>query len=137
MCHTDVGRNLFRARLEVSGRDAQFDELRAFQKLIYVSTQLFGELKAQYLTPWVARFGVTPEQVSVAKRNGAKTVMQGRIEGAFGGKVPATLEAVKTLREIQLQVKLADEDCAGVIKDLLAAEVRCWVRKPVLHLCCR
>jgi hypothetical protein len=123
-CAIDVGRNLYRARLEVAGREAQFDELRTFQKLIYVSTQLFGELKAQYLTPWVARFGVTPEQVSVAKRNGAKTVMQGRIAAQFDGKIPAEAEALKKLREMQLDVKLPDADCSALVKELIAAEVR-------------
>lgn len=56
-------------RLEVSDREEATAGARAFQKLIYVSSQVFGEVRSGFLTPWVGRFGVTPEQVLVAKRD--------------------------------------------------------------------
>lgn len=56
-------------RLEVADRDEATAGARAFQKLIYVSAQVFGEVRSGFLTPWVSRFGVSPEQVLVAKRD--------------------------------------------------------------------
>lgn len=119
--HIDVGRSFFRQTLEYGDPKSQADGVKAFQKLVYVSSQLFGDLKAGYLCPWVARFdGVTPEQVSVAKRNGARMIMEGRINGEFDGKLPATAEALKTLRDIQQNVGLSDEGCEALVSELLA-----------------
>lgn len=75
LVHLDVGRTFYRQRLEVSDVDEAAAGARTFQKLIYVSSQLFGEVRSGFLTPWVARFGVSPEQVAIAKReSGAPAV---------------------------------------------------------------
>lgn len=68
LVHLDVGRTFYRQRLEVSDVDEAAAGARTFQKLIYVSSQLFGDVRSGFLTPWVARFGVSPEQVAIAKR---------------------------------------------------------------------
>ena len=121
--HIDVGRTLFRQNLEASERDSQVEGVKAFQKLVYVSSQLFGDLKSGHLTPWVARFkGVTPEQVAIAKRNGARMIFQGRLNGDHGGVIPANAEALASLANIQKNTGLSDDACATVVRELLAAD---------------
>lgn len=68
-------------RLEVSDREEAAAGARAFQKLVYVSSLVFGEVRSGFLTPWVARFGVTPEQVLVAKRDAGARI---RLAAFFG-----------------------------------------------------
>ena len=109
-CHIDVGRNFFRQRLEVAGREAQFEELRSFQKIVYISYLLFGDVQSSFLTPWVSKFnGLTREQITVARRDGARTIMRGRIVGDFGGKIPSTASALAELRKVQVSVSPTPE----------------------------
>jgi DNA-binding Lrp family transcriptional regulator len=119
--HIDVGRSLFRQNVENSARDEQVEGVKSFQKLVYLSSQLFGDLKSGYLTPWVSRFSVTPEQVAVAKRNGARMILQGRINSELAGDIPADVAALQTLREIQIGVGLSDEACGDLVREMLAA----------------
>jgi hypothetical protein len=133
--HIDVGRSFFRQTLEYGDAKSQADGVKAFQKLVYVSSQLFGDLKAGFLCPWVARFdGVTPEQVSVAKRNGARMIMEGRINGEFEGKLPATQEAMQTLRQIQRNVGLSDDGCEALIKELLSEDTDAALKAAVADM---
>lgn len=81
LVHLDVGRTFFRQRLEVSDVDEAAAGARTFQKLIYVSSQLFGEVRSGFLTPWVARFGVSPEQVAIAKRESGAFLLPARSLG--------------------------------------------------------
>jgi Chloroplast envelope transporter len=130
--HVDVGRTLFRANLESSEREGQVEGVKAFQKLVYVSSQLFGDLKSNYLTPWTARFdGVTPEQVSVAKRNGARMIFEGRLHGEHGGALPADADALRALAEVQKTVGLSDDAAANLVRELLAADTEGTIQAAV------
>ena len=120
--HIDVGRSLFRQNIESSDREGQVDGVKAFQKLVYVSSQLFGEFKSGHLTPWTARFDVTPESVYVARRNGARMIFEGRLHGEHGGIIPADADALRTLAEVQNTVGLSDDACAKLVSELLAAD---------------
>lgn len=70
--------------MEVADREEATAGARAFQKLIYVSSQVFGEVRSGFLTPWVSRFGVSPEQVLVAKRDAGAVSTSGKLWGALG-----------------------------------------------------
>ena len=47
--HIEVGRRLFRKRIELGDKDADLESRREFQKLVYVSTRTFGEAQAKFL----------------------------------------------------------------------------------------
>jgi hypothetical protein len=44
--HIEVGRRLFRRRIELDDKDADLESRREFQKLVFISTRTFGEKQA-------------------------------------------------------------------------------------------
>lgn len=110
--HIDVGRRVLRGRLEAGSRGEDFEARKTFQKLIYVSSLVFGERKAAFLLPWSRVFGLTDAQVQVARRDNAVKLFEAQIT-ASGLKPDASL--LKTLREYQAQVRLAEEEAIDVI----------------------
>ena len=110
--HIDVGRRVLRGRLEASSRGEDFEARKTFQKLIYVSNLVYGERKAAFLLPWARVFGLTDAQVQVARRDNAKKLFEQHIT-ASGLRPDA--ESLKSLREYQAQVRLADEEAIDVI----------------------
>lgn len=60
--------------------------VQAFQKLIYVSTIVFGERRAAFLLPWRRVFSLTDAQLSVAKRDNAKALFNNHIQ-SLGGEL--------------------------------------------------
>uniref|UniRef100_A0A2P2LUT4 Uncharacterized protein MANES_18G141000 n=1 Tax=Rhizophora mucronata TaxID=61149 RepID=A0A2P2LUT4_RHIMU len=69
--HMEIGRQIFRQRLETGDRDGDVEQRRAFQKLIYVSNLVFGEASS-FLLPWKRVFKVTDSQVEIAIRDNAQ-----------------------------------------------------------------
>ena len=49
--HIEVGRRLFRKRIELGDKDADLESRREFQKLVFISTRTFGEAQAKFLLP--------------------------------------------------------------------------------------
>ncbi|KAL8129877.1 hypothetical protein V2J09_019032 [Rumex salicifolius] len=60
--HIEIGRRIFRQRLETGDRDDDAQQRRAFQKLVYVSTLVFGDAST-FLLPWKRVFRVTDSQL--------------------------------------------------------------------------
>ncbi|KAI8112260.1 hypothetical protein M9434_003584 [Picochlorum sp. BPE23] len=110
--HIDVGRRVLRGRLEAGSRGEDFEARKTFQKLIYVSSLVFGERKAAFLLPWTRVFGLTDAQVQVARRDNAKKLFENQLN-TIGLKSDAAL--LRSLREYQAQVRLADEEAVEVI----------------------
>lgn len=48
---------------ETKDRNQQFEQRKAFQRLIYVSQLVFGDQKAAFLLPWRRYFSITDAQV--------------------------------------------------------------------------
>ncbi|KAK8964731.1 hypothetical protein KSP40_PGU020166 [Platanthera guangdongensis] len=69
--HMEIGRRIFRQRLETGDREADVEQRRAFQKLVYVSTLVFGDA-SKFLLPWKRIFKVTDAQVDIAIRDNAQ-----------------------------------------------------------------
>ncbi|KAJ7564728.1 hypothetical protein O6H91_02G030900 [Diphasiastrum complanatum] len=103
--HIEIGRRIFRQRLETGDRDAAVEERRTFQKLVYVSTLVFGEA-SKFLLPWKRVFKVTDAQVEVAIRDNAQRLFQSKLSD-IGADVD--LNKMLELRETQLKLKLSDE----------------------------
>ncbi|XP_057953310.1 protein TIC110, chloroplastic [Malania oleifera] len=103
--HMEIGRRIFRQRLETGNRDADAEQRRAFQKLIYVSNLVFGKAST-FLLPWKRLFKVTDAQIEVAIRDNARRLYTHRLK-SIGRDVD--VEQLVGLREAQLLYRLSDE----------------------------
>ncbi|CAH1447014.1 unnamed protein product [Lactuca virosa] len=103
--HMEIGRRIFRQRLETGDREADAEQRRAFQKLIYVSTLVFGEASG-FLLPWKRVFKVTESQVEVAIRDNAQRLYASKLKLITQDVNP---EDLISLRDAQLQCRLSDE----------------------------
>ncbi|KAL8102151.1 hypothetical protein AgCh_026877 [Apium graveolens] len=103
--HMEIGRRIFRQRLETGDRDGDLEQRRAFQKLIYVSTLVFGEASS-FLLPWKRVFKVTDAQVEVAVRDNAQRLYAFSLR-SVGRDVD--VDTLISLREKQKLYKLSDE----------------------------
>ncbi|KAF9594954.1 hypothetical protein IFM89_035524 [Coptis chinensis] len=111
--HMEIGRRIFRQRLETGDREDDIEQRRAFQKLIYVSTLVFGEASA-FLLPWKRVFKITNSQVEVAIRDCAQRLYSSRLKSL--GRDVDERELI-SLREAQLQYQLSDELAADMFRE--------------------
>lgn len=58
--HMEIGRRMFRGRMEVGDKEGESAQRKEFQKLVFLSTLVFGEAKARFLLPWKRVFQVRP-----------------------------------------------------------------------------
>ncbi|PIN19551.1 hypothetical protein CDL12_07782 [Handroanthus impetiginosus] len=103
--HMEIGRRIFRQRLETGDRDADMEQRRAFQKLIYVSNLVFGEASG-FLLPWKRVFKVTDAQVEVAVRDNAQKLYAVKLESI---SQDLDVSQLISLREAQVLYRLSDE----------------------------
>ncbi|KAK4407662.1 protein, chloroplastic [Sesamum angolense] len=103
--HMEIGRRIFRQRLETGDRDADMAQRRAFQKLIYVSNLVFGDASG-FLLPWKRVFKVTDAQVEVAVRDNAQRLYSYKLD-TISQDIDVT--QLISLREAQLLYRLSDE----------------------------
>lgn len=103
--HMEIGRRIFRQRLETGDREADAEQRRAFQKLIYVSELVFGKA-SDFLLPWMRVFKVTKSQVEVAIRDNAQRLYASKLNLITQDIHP---EDLISLRDAQLQCRLSDE----------------------------
>lgn len=111
--HMEIGRRIYRERLETSDRDADMEQRRAFQKLIYVSNLVFGDASV-FLLPWKRLFGVTDSQIDIAMRENAKNLYSVQLKSIGRGLDIGTLIEV---RRAQLAYKLSDEIAAEMFRE--------------------
>ncbi|CAN4115765.1 unnamed protein product [Withania somnifera] len=111
--HMEIGRRIFRRRLETGDRDGDIEQRRAFQKLIYVSTLVFGEASA-FLLPWKRVFKVTDAQVEVAIRDNAQRLYASKLM-SVGRDID--VNQLVSLREAQLAYRLSDELAHEMFKE--------------------
>ncbi|PRQ34724.1 putative protein TIC110 [Rosa chinensis] len=111
--HMEIGRRIFRQRLETGDREGDLEQRRAFQKLIYVSTLVFGDASS-FLLPWKRVFKVTDSQVEIAIRDNAQRLYASKLKSA-GRDIDA--EPLVRLREAQLMYRLSDENAADLFKE--------------------
>ncbi|XP_051113246.1 protein TIC110, chloroplastic [Andrographis paniculata] len=111
--HMEIGRRIFRERLETGDRDADMDQRRAFQKLIYVSNLVFGEASG-FLLPWKRVFKVTDAQVEVAVRDNAQRLYAIKLKPITED---ITVDQLISLREAQLLYRLSDELAADMFRE--------------------
>ncbi|KAI8475724.1 MAG: hypothetical protein J3K34DRAFT_517150 [Monoraphidium minutum] len=105
----EVGRRLSRAGYETKERSQQFEQRKAFQRLIYVSYAVFGDQKAAFLLPWRRVFNLNDSQLFVARRDNARAIFNQHLREIYGGELPADRTALRELRDFQASVKLMDD----------------------------
>ncbi|KAK4785173.1 hypothetical protein SAY86_001862 [Trapa natans] len=110
--HMEVGRRIYRQRLETGDREADIEQRRAFQKLIYVSTLVFGEASS-FLLPWKRVFKVTDAQVEVAIRDNAQRLYTSKLKTISRD---LNVDHLLSLREAQLLYRLSDELAEDLFK---------------------
>ncbi|MCO5581174.1 hypothetical protein L7F22_035052 [Adiantum nelumboides] len=103
--HIEIGRRIFRQRLETGDKDTAVQERRAFQKLVYVSNLVFGDA-SKFLLPWKRVFQLTDSQVEIAMRDNAQRLFQAQLK-SLGADLD--LDKFVALRKLQLKLKLSDE----------------------------
>ncbi|KAL3752492.1 hypothetical protein ACJRO7_013190 [Eucalyptus globulus] len=111
--HMEIGRRIFRQRLETGDREDNVEQRRAFQKLIYVSTLVFGEAST-FLLPWKRVFKVTDAQVEVAVRDNAQRLYSSQLK-AIGRDLNEN--QLESLRAAQLMYRLSDELAEDLFKE--------------------
>ncbi|XP_020581658.1 protein TIC110, chloroplastic isoform X2 [Phalaenopsis equestris] len=111
--HMEIGRHIFRQRLETGDREADVEQRRAFQKLVYVSTLVFGEA-SKFLLPWKRLFKVTDAQVDIAIRDNAQRLFAVKLN-SVGKEINET--GLFELRSAQLLYRLSDEIAAEMFRE--------------------
>mmetsp|Transcript_30974 Transcript_30974/g.68639 ORF Transcript_30974/g.68639 Transcript_30974/m.68639 type:complete len:1037 (+) Transcript_30974:146-3256(+) len=114
--HIDVARRLYRQGFETKDRQQQFEQRKAFQRLVYVSQLVYGDQKAAFLLPWRRHFNLTEAQLFVARRDNAKAIFRARFE-AKGGDLLAERHFLRELRDEQLAIKMMDESAEEVVRE--------------------
>ncbi|RLN18203.1 hypothetical protein C2845_PM02G10690 [Panicum miliaceum] len=111
--HMEIGRRIYRERLETSDRDADMEQRRTFQKLIYVSNLVFGDQSA-FLLPWKRLFGVTDSQIDIAMRENAKSLYSSQLKSIGRG---LDIGMLIDVRRAQLAYKLSDEIATEMFRE--------------------
>ncbi|KAJ6291273.1 hypothetical protein OIU76_023351 [Salix suchowensis] len=121
--HVELGRRIFRQRLETGDRDGDVEQRRAFQKLIYISTLVFGEASS-FLLPWKRVFKVTDSQVEIAIRDNAQRLYFSKLKSVVKD---IDVDQLVSLRQAQLSYRLSDE----LAEDLFRQHTRKLVEKNI------
>uniref|UniRef100_A0A803LCY1 Chloroplast inner envelope protein n=1 Tax=Chenopodium quinoa TaxID=63459 RepID=A0A803LCY1_CHEQI len=111
--HIELARRFVRQRLETGDREGDIEQRRAFQKLVYVSTLVFGEASA-FLLPWKRVFKVTDSQVEVAVRDNAQRLYAQRLKLISRD---LDMKQLVDLKEAQLSYRLSDELAEEMFKE--------------------
>ncbi|MCO5608125.1 hypothetical protein L7F22_062331 [Adiantum nelumboides] len=117
--HIEIGRRIFRQRLETGDKDTAVQERRAFQKLVYVSNLVFGDA-SKFLLPWKRVFQLTDSQVEIAMRDNAQRLFQAQLKSL---SADLHLDKLVALRKLQLKLKLSDEIAADLLRSRLREQV--------------
>jgi hypothetical protein len=116
--------------LNPQDRQAQFEQRKAFQRLVYLSYIVFGDQKSAFLLPWRRVFNLTDAQLFVARRSNAQAIFSGYL-AARGGELPAERQYLRELRDYQQQIKLFDESAEEIVREALRKQVEGWLQQAV------
>ncbi|GBF94257.1 110 kDa translocon of chloroplast envelope inner membrane [Raphidocelis subcapitata] len=119
----EVGRRLSRAGYEIKDRQEQFQQRKAFQRLIYLSYSVFGDQKAAFLLPWRRVFNLNDSQLFVARRDNAREIFNQKLQEEHGGDLPADRTALRELKEYQASVRLMDDVAEESVRTAARAHV--------------
>ena len=116
--HMEVGRRIFRQRMEVDKAD-EAAVRKEFQKLVFLSNQVFGPAKAGFLLPWKRVFNVTDSQIALAVKDSGTKLYKDRMAALLPGMdpVPAALAQLEACRvELNLEAEAAADILATALR---------------------
>jgi hypothetical protein len=116
-CHTELGLGISRRRMEQGDTEGSVSELRAFQKLVFVSDQVFGK-RSGFLTPWRRMFNLTESQLELAKSDNARHLFRARLHELLGGKDYPSATDFQEARKSQDDLHLPDAEAAEEVVEL-------------------
>ena len=116
-CHTELGLGISRRRMEQGDAEGSVSELRAFQKLVFVSDQVFGK-RSGFLTPWRRMFNLTESQLELAKSDNARHLFRARLHELLEGKDYPTATDFQEARKSQTDLHLPDAEAAEEVVEL-------------------
>jgi len=122
--HLEAGRRLFRKRIELGSTDKETDleSRKEFQKLVFISTQTFGEEQARFLLPWKRVFRVSDAQVDLALKDNASQLLRTALkESAAIEQVNST--AIAEAKAYQQELNLDDNSAGEIAQELATAHV--------------
>lgn len=114
--HMDVGRRFSRSTFEEGTRIEQMASRKRFQRWIYISYRVFGERKATFLMPLKRVFKLTDSQITVARRDNAKSVFKSKIN-ELGGILQSDRTFLEAIRKYQLDIQLSDDVAEEVVTE--------------------
>mmetsp|Transcript_9892 Transcript_9892/g.36214 ORF Transcript_9892/g.36214 Transcript_9892/m.36214 type:complete len:1076 (-) Transcript_9892:1462-4689(-) len=110
--HLEMGRRIFRQRLETGARTSEAaGNRKAFQKLVFVSTLVFGERQSRFLLPWKRIFDFNEAQVEFAMRENGSGLYRQRVAEVIGTAKPDE-DVLRGLRNYQAKLGLDDDSAA-------------------------
>eukprot|EP00891_Asterochloris_glomerata_P003309 jgi/Astpho2/3309/fgenesh1_pg.00054_%23_10_t len=118
--HMNLARRLLREKAE-QRKGGGAEQRKAFQKLIYVSYQVFGAQKASFLLPFARTLGINPGGIDIANREVAKQLFQNFLVAA-GGELPAERAPLAELKQYQDRISLKDDVAEEALQE--AARVK-------------
>ena len=130
--HLEAGRRLFRKRIELGStdKDTDLESRKEFQKLVFISTQTFGEEQARFLLPWKRVFRVSDAQVDLANRDNASQLLRTSIKNS-GAIANVDGAAIAAAAEYQAELNLDDDAAGEIARDLATARVAEIVNKAI------
>ena len=122
--HLEAGRRLFRKRIELGStdKDTDLESRKEFQKLVFISTQIFGEEQARFLLPWKRVFRVSDAQVDLANRDNASQLLRTTMT-ASNAIANVDAAAIAQAAEYKASLNLDDDAAGEIAQDLATAHV--------------
>jgi len=122
--HLEAGRRLFRKRIELGStdKDTDLESRKEFQKLVFISTQTFGEEQARFLLPWKRVFRVSDAQVDLANRDNACQLLRTTM-AASNAIANVDAAAIAQAAEYKATLNLDDDAAGEIAQDLATAHV--------------
>jgi len=125
--HLEVGRRLYRKRIELGDKDTEIESKVEFQKLVYISQMTFGEEKARFMLPWRRVFRVTDAQVALALKDNASQLFRSFLKSG-GAVATVDLNGLAEAKSYASDDLLLSDDITG---EIVQSEARAHVVKIV------
>jgi hypothetical protein len=120
--HIEYGRRINRLKSEVDNPKRVVEITKAFQKLIYVSAQVFGD--KQHLLNWRKHFHLSDAQLEIAKRNFAKQLFMDKFSVQSESGLPAEFSFFAEIRSYCNKIGFDEKYAVNSINEMTESIVR-------------
>jgi hypothetical protein len=121
--HIDLGRNINRLKSEVDSHRRAAEISKTFQKLIYISDQVFGYEKSKSLLPWKRHFGLNDAKLFLARKEFAKQLFSDRLVKSSKAGLHFNKEVLEEMYTYCDVINLRKEYAVDIINKLTRSTV--------------